>query len=346
MKPLINDFTLQELTELITEMGEPAYRGKQIWQMIYKQLIFDPADFSNLSKELRQKLDERFCFAPLRPEKILKSSDEQTNKLLFCLQDGRMIESVLMRYNERNTICISTQVGCPMNCAFCATGQMGFIRNLSTGEIVGQVLYFARLLKEEGKKLTNIVVMGMGEPFHNYDAVMKAIDIINDPDGMNFGERRITISTVGLVPRIEQFTAAKRQVNLAVSLHAPSNAVRDKIIPANKKYPIDSLLEACKNYTEKTGRRITFEYALIHGLNDNYENAVQLCKRLKGMLCHVNLIPLNSTNKYEGSGSNHDRTQSFKSVLDKNGIPCSVRLKRGVDIGAGCGQLLAEQNKK
>lgn len=346
MKPLINDFTLQELTELITEMGEPAYRGKQIWQMIYKQLIFDPADFSNLSKELRQKLDERFCFAPLRPEKILKSSDEQTNKLLFCLQDGRMIESVLMRYNERNTICISTQVGCPMNCAFCATGQMGFIRNLSTGEIVGQVLYFAKLLKEEGKKLTNIVVMGMGEPFHNYDAVMKAIDIINDPDGMNFGERRITISTVGLVPRIEQFTAAKRQVNLAVSLHAPSNAVRDKIIPANKKYPIDSLLEACKNYTEKTGRRITFEYALIHGLNDNYENAVQLCKRLKGMLCHVNLIPLNSTNKYEGSGSNHDRTQSFKSVLDKNGIPCSVRLKRGVDIGAGCGQLLAEQNKK
>lgn len=346
MKPLINDFTLQELKELITEMGEPAYRGKQIWQMIYKQLIFDPADFSNLSKELRQKLDERFCFAPLCPEKILKSSDEQTNKLLFCLQDGRMIESVLMRYNERNTICISTQVGCPMNCAFCATGQMGFIRNLSTGEIVGQVLYFAKLLKEEGKKLTNIVVMGMGEPFHNYDAVMKAIDIINDPDGMNFGERRITISTVGLVPRIEQFTAAKRQVNLAVSLHAPSNALRDKIIPANKKYPIDSLLEACKNYTEKTGRRITFEYALIHGLNDNYENAVQLCKRLKGMLCHVNLIPLNSTNKYEGSGSNHDRTQSFKSVLDKNGIPCSVRLKRGVDIGAGCGQLLAEQNKK
>ena len=160
---------------------------------------------------------------------------------------------------------------------------------------------------------------------------------------MNFGERRVTISTVGLIPRIEQFTAAKRQINLAVSLHAPSNAVRDKIIPANKKYPIDQLLEACKNYTEKTGRRITFEYALIHGLNDNYENAVQLSKRLKGMLCHVNLIPLNSTQKYEGSGSNHDRVQSFKSVLDRNGIPCSVRLKRGIDIGAGCGQLASEE---
>ena len=346
MKPLINDFNLQELTNLITESGEPAYRAKQIWQMMYKQLITDPDDFSNLSRDYRKKLSELYCFQPLRVVKDLKSSDEQTNKLLFRLPDDKMIESVLMRYRDRNTICISTQVGCPMNCAFCATGQMGFIRNLSAGEIAAQILFFARMLKDEGKKLTNIVVMGMGEPFHNYDAVMKAIDIINDPDGMNFGERRITISTVGLIPRIEQFTAAKRQINLAVSLHAPSNAIRDKIIPANKKYPIDPLLEACKNYTEKTGRRITFEYALIHGLNDNYENAVQLSKRLKGMLCHVNLIPLNSTGKFEGSGSNFDRTQSFKSVLDKNGIPCSVRLKRGIDIGAGCGQLLAEQSKQ
>ena len=345
MKPLINDFTLEELTLLITEMGEPAYRGKQIFQMIYKQLIFDPSEFSNISKELRNKLAEQFCFEPLGVEKSVQSSDGQTNKFLFRLQDDRMIEAVLMRYRDRNTICISTQVGCPMNCAFCATGQMGFLRNLSAGEIVGQVLFFARMLKNEGLKLTNIVIMGMGEPFHNYDAVMKAIDIINNENGMNFGERRITISTVGLIPRIEQFTAAKRQINLAVSLHAPSNTIRDKIIPANKKYPIDDLLEACKNYTEKTGRRITFEYALIHGLNDNYENAVQLSKRLKGMLCHVNLIPLNNTDKYEGSGSNYDRTQSFKSVLDKNGIPCSVRLKRGVDIGAGCGQLLAEQKQ-
>ena len=345
MKPIIYDLKLNELTNLITESGEPAYRAKQIWQMIYRQLAEDPSEFSNLSKDLRQKLSDYFCFKPLNVEKDLKSSDGQTNKLLFRLQDDRMIESVLMRYRERNTICISTQVGCPMNCAFCATGQMGFIRNLSAGEIVAQVLFFSRLLKSEGLKLTNIVVMGMGEPFHNYDAVMKAVDIISDPDGMDFGERRITISTVGIVPRIEQFTAAKRQINLAVSLHAPSNAVRDQIIPANKKYPIDSLLEACRNYTEKTGRRITFEYALIHGLNDNYENADLLCRRLKGMLCHVNLIPLNNTKKYEGSGSNHDRTQSFKSVLDKNGIPCSVRLKRGIDIGAGCGQLLAEQSK-
>lgn len=345
MKPLINDFTLQELTEQITALGEPAYRAKQIWQMVYKQLIASPLDFSNLSKELRQKLDDAWCFDPLQVEKDLKSSDGQTNKLLFRLWDDRFIESVLMRYRERNTICISTQVGCPMNCAFCATGQMGFIRNLSAGEITAQILFFARMLKAEGLKLTNIVVMGMGEPFHNYDAVMKAIGIINDPDGMNFGERRITISTVGIIPRIEQFTNAHRQINLAVSLHAPTNTIRDQIIPANKKYPLDQLLEACWNYTEKTGRRITFEYALIHGLNDNYENAVALSKRLKGMLCHVNLIPLNSTSKFEGSGSNHDRVSSFKSVLDRSGIPCSVRLKRGIDIGAGCGQLVSEENK-
>ena len=345
MKPLINDFTLQELTEQITAMGEPAYRAKQIWQMVYKQLAASPSDFSNLSKELRQKLDETWCFEPLRVEKDLKSADGQTNKLLFRLWDDRFIESVLMRYRERNTICISTQVGCPMNCAFCATGQMGFIRNLSAGEITAQILFFARMLKSEGMKLTNIVVMGMGEPFHNYDAVMKAIGIINDPDGMNFGERRITISTVGIIPRIEQFTSARRQINLAVSLHAPTNTIRDRIIPANKKYPLDQLLEACRNYTEKTGRRITFEYALIHGLNDNYENAVALSKRLKGMLCHVNLIPLNSTSKFEGSGSNHDRVSSFKSVMDRNGIPCSVRLKRGIDIGEGCGQLVSEENK-
>ncbi len=345
MKPLINDFTREELNSKVTEMGEPAYRAEQIWQMIYKQLTASPLDFSNIPKELRQKLDDQYCFEPLDVEKDLKSSDEQTNKLLFRLWDDRLIEAVLMRYRERNTICISSQVGCPMNCAFCATGQMGFTRNLSAGEIVAQVLYFARMLKTEGLKLTNIVVMGMGEPFHNYDAVMKAIDIINDTDGMQFGERRITISTVGIIPRIEQFTSAHRQINLAVSLHAPSNTIRDQIIPANRKYPLDDLLQACRNYTDKTGRRVTFEYALIHGLNDNYENAVALSKRLKGMLCHVNLIPLNGTSKFEGTGSNHDRVNSFKSVLDRSGIPCSVRLKRGIDIGAGCGQLVAEERK-
>ncbi len=344
-KPLFNDFTLADFSEKVTELGEPSYRAKQIWQMVYQQLKASPLDFSNIAKPFREKLNETFCFQPLTVAMDLKSSDGQTNKLLFTLPDGKQIESVLMRYSERNTICISTQVGCPMNCAFCATGQMGFTRNLSAGEIVAQVLFFARMLRDEGKKLTNIVVMGMGEPFRNYDAVMKAMKIINDPDGFGFGERRITISTVGIVPMIEKFTKAHLQINLAVSLHAPSNTIRNTIMPVNRKYGIDELLEVCKDYTEKTGRRITFEYALIHGVNDSYEDAVLLGKRLKGMLCHVNLIPLNATSKYEGSGSNHDRTESFKKGLDRAGIPCSVRLKRGIDIGAGCGQLLAEKKE-
>ncbi len=345
MKPLITDLSLDELTEAIKEMGQPAYRAKQIWQQVYKQLAPTVNDFTTLPKDLREVLAEKYNINPLTVVKDLKSTDGQTNKLLFGLQDGRMIESVLMRYEKRYTICISTQVGCPMNCAFCATGQMGFIRNLSAGEIVAQVLYFARMLKDEGLTLTNIVVMGMGEPFHNYDAVMKAIDIINHPDGMQFGERRVTVSTVGIIPRIEQFANARRQVNLAVSLHAPSNTIRDQIMPANKKYPLDELMLVCKYYTEKTKRRITFEYALINGLNDSTENAIQLSRRLKGMLCHVNLIPLNSTKKFDGSGSSHDRVKSFKMVLDRAGIPCSVRLKRGIDIGAGCGQLLSEETK-
>ena len=335
MKPIIYDLNLKELTDLITESGKSAYHAKQIWQMIYRQSAEDPSEFSNLSEDLRQKLSDRFCFKPLSVDKDLKSADGQTNKFLFRLQDERKI---------RNTVCISTQVGCPMNCAFCATGQMGFIRSLSAGEIVAQVLFVSRLLKSKGLNLGNIVVMGMGEPFYNYDAVMKAVDILCDPKGMGFSERKITISTVGIVPRIEQFTAEKHQVNLAVSLHAPSDAVRDQIIPVNKKYPLDSLLEACRNYTEKTERRILFEYTLIHGLNDDYENADLLCRRLKGMPCQVNLIPLNDTKKYEGSGADQDRLQSFKSVLDKNGIPCTVRLKRGIDIDAGCGQLAAEQS--
>ena len=366
MKPIIYDLNLKELTDLITESGKSAYLAKQIWQMLYRQSAEDPSEFSNLSEDLRQKLSDRFCFKPLSVDKDLKSADGQTNKFLFRLQDDRKIESVLIRYTslrfptinsddrmtesvlklerERNTVCISTQVGCPMNCAFCATGQMGFIRSLSAGEIVAQVLFVSRLLKSKGLKLGNIVVMGMGEPFYNYDAVMKAVDILCDPKGMGFSERKITISTVGIVPRIEQFTAEKHQVNLAVSLHAPSDAVRDQIIPANKKYPLDSLLEACRNYTEKTERRILFEYTLIHGLNDDNENAELLCRRLQGMPCQVNLIPLNDTKKYEGSGADQDRLQSFKSVLDKNGIPCTVRLKRGIDIDAGCGQLAAEQS--
>jgi 23S rRNA (adenine2503-C2)-methyltransferase len=339
------DLNLSDLENVMKEWGEPVFRAKQIWQFVYKKLYLDPQLWNTVPKELRNRFSNEYDFHPVTEIKNIQSEDKQTEKILLQLSDGKKIEAVLMRYYERNTICISSQAGCAMNCAFCATGQMGFIRNLSVGEIVGQVLFFAEKLKLEEKKLTNIVIMGMGEPFHNYDHVMKAIDIINDSDGFQFGERRITISTVGIIPMIEKFTKAKRQINLAVSLHAPTSKIRDQIIPSNKKYPLEQLIETCKTYTEKTGRRITFEYALIHGFNDSPEEAALLAKLLKGMLCHVNLIPLNSTIKFDQKGSSRERTNDFKMMLDKYGIACSIRLKRGVDIGAGCGQLLTSSSK-
>ena len=340
MKPCFFDLDYRELSAQLKEWNEPEFRAKQLWALVYKNMNFDPLSFSNIPKGLREKIAETYDFHPISEIKNVESSNLQTNKYLLGLSDGKKIEAVLMRYRERSTVCISTQVGCGMNCAFCATGQMGLTRNLSSGEIAGQVFFFAEKLLEEDRKLTNLVLMGMGEPFHNYANVMKAVDLINDADGLRFGERRITISTVGIIPMIEKFTKARRQINLAVSLHAPTNDLRNQIIPANRKYPIEALIETCKAYTSSTGRRITFEYAMIDGLNDTVEHATQLSKLLKGMLCHVNLIALNPTTKYERSGSSRTNINNFYSVLDRAGIPCSIRLNRGVDIGAGCGQLL------
>ncbi len=342
MKPCFFDLDLNDLSEVLKGYGEPDFRTKQLWQLVYKNLKLSPEAFPAVPKELRLKLAENFDFAPVQVLRKVVSQDQRTEKYLFGLQDGKKIEAVLMYYRERITICISTQVGCGMNCAFCATGQMGLTRNLSAGEIAGQVLFFAQELSLTEKKLSNIVIMGMGEPFHNYDNVMKAIDVINHPDGFQFGERRITVSTVGLIPMIEKFTKAKRQINLAISLHAPSNKIREQILPVNRKYPMEQLLEACQAYVQTTRRRITFEYALIHGVNDSVADAAQLAKLLHGMLCHVNLISLNETKKYAGKGSPAERANDFRAVLDRAGIPCSIRLKRGVDIGAGCGQLVTQ----
>jgi 23S rRNA (adenine2503-C2)-methyltransferase len=257
-----------------------------------------------------------------------------------------MIEAVLMRYDPdtftgrgRRTLCISTQAGCAMGCVFCATGQMGFKRHLSSGEIVAQVMYYARMLKEQNEVVTNIVLMGMGEPFHNYDNTMAAIDRLNDPDGYKFGARRFTISTVGLVPMIRRFADEKRQVNLAISLHAADDESRVSMLPINKKYKIDDVIEACRYYVSKTGRRVTFEWALIHGVNDTPEVARRLASRLKGLLCHVNAIPLNPTAGYQGRATDRQRAAFFKETLEQAGIPCTIRMKRGIDIQAGCGQL-------
>jgi 23S rRNA (adenine2503-C2)-methyltransferase len=240
---------------------------------------------------------------------------------------------------NRRTLCISTQAGCAMGCVFCATGQMGFKRNLTSGEILTQVLHYARLLKERNEVVTNIVLMGMGEPFHNYDNTMQAIDRLNDSNGFNFGARRFTISTVGLVPQIRRFADEKRQINLAISLHAADDESRVAMLPVNKKYNIDEVISACHYYVAQTHRRITFEWALINGVNDTPEVAKKLGGRLKGLMCHVNAIPLNPTVGYKGQATSRERAVKFKESLEQAGIPCTIRMRRGIDIQAGCGQL-------
>lgn len=337
--PLFYDLSFADLQTQLTQMGEPAFRAKQIWQAIYHDLAANPDEITTLPKALRQKLSESFSFTSLEPAKKLASSDNQTIKTLFKLKDQRAIEAVLMYYDERQTLCISSQAGCAMDCSFCATGQMGFKRNLSIGEIVEQVLYYARILKAEEKMVTNIVVMGMGEPFHNYEAVLGAIERLNDPTGYNLGHRRFTISTVGLVPMIERFASEKHQINLAVSLHAANDALRSSMMPVNKKYPIAQLIQACRDYVATTNRRITFEWALIQGVNDSTQDALQLAALLKGLLCHVNVIPLNPTSKFAGQATTRERAEAFKQTLESQGIPCTIRLRRGIDIQAGCGQL-------
>ncbi len=337
--PLFYDLSFADLQTQLTQMGEPAFRAKQIWQAIYHDLAANPDEITTLPKALRQKLSESFSFASLEPAKKLASSDNQTIKTLFKLKDQRAIEAVLMYYDERQTLCISSQAGCAMDCSFCATGQMGFKRNLSIGEIVEQVLYYARILKAEEKMVTNIVVMGMGEPFHNYEAVLGAIERLNDPTGYNLGHRRFTISTVGLVPMIERFASEKHQINLAVSLHAANDTLRSSMMPVNKKYPIAQLIQACRDYVATTNRRITFEWALIQGVNDSTQDALQLAALLKGLLCHVNVIPLNPTSKFAGQATTRERAEAFKQTLESQGIPCTIRLRRGIDIQAGCGQL-------
>jgi 23S rRNA (adenine2503-C2)-methyltransferase len=354
---LIYDLTLEELADFLKEWNEPAYRARQIWQGLYQHLYNKADEFTNLPKTLREKLSANVAFTPFTVKTYLDSSDGFTRKTLFALPDGNLIEAVLMRYGDpadnpqitssptgrgarnRRTLCISTQAGCAMGCVFCATGQMGFKRHLTSGEIVAQVLYYARMLKDVNESVTNIVLMGMGEPFHNYDNTMAAIDRLNDPDGFNFGARRFTISTVGLVPQIRRFADEKRQVNLAISLHAADDVERLAIMPVNKRYKIDDVIEACRYYVEQTGRRVTFEWALISGVNDSPEVARKLAARLKGLMCHVNAIPLNPTAGYDGRATDRQRAVAFKETLEQAGIPCTIRMRRGIDIQAGCGQL-------
>jgi len=345
-RPLIFDLTYSELEDYFKLKDEPAYRAEQTWVALYKYFKVDVHDISTLPTDLRAQLGEDFLFEGLTPLRTIRSEDGQTVKTLFELEDGALIEAVLMRYDERRTLCISSQSGCGLGCSFCATGQMGFSRNLTSGEIVAQVMFFARELAKTDEGVTNVVFMGMGEPFANYKQVMAALDRLNDPRGFGLGARRMTISTVGLAHKIRQFADTESQINLAVSLHTVDDELRSQLMPINKKYPVASLLDACRYYVEKTNRRLTFELALIDGVNDSAADARALAYQLQGLLCHVNLIPLNPTRSYAKTGSPVDRAKAFCDVLEESNIPCTIRLRRGIDIAAGCGQLAADSNLK
>jgi 23S rRNA (adenine2503-C2)-methyltransferase len=342
MNALITDLTHEELQIWMDSQGQPKFRPQQVWTAIYKHFRASADDVTTLPKDLRDALKEAYDFDALTPVRTIESADRQTVKTLFKLRDGQYIEAVLMYYDERRTLCISSQSGCGMGCTFCATGQMGFKRNLSSGEIIAQVLYYARLLAEKDDHVTNIVMMGMGEPFHNFDNVMEALNRLNDPDAFGLGARRITLSTVGLIPKIRQFADLNTQYNLAISLHTVYNDLRSGMMPVNKKYTVEKLLDACRYYVNKTSRRITFEYALIEGVNDSKADAEALAGKLKRLICHVNLIPLNPTKGFEKQGTNADQVKSFAKILEAHNIPVTVRLRRGIEIQAGCGQLATE----
>jgi 23S rRNA (adenine2503-C2)-methyltransferase len=329
----------EQLRRYLATIQQPPYRWQQIWHGLYVSYFQSWKEFSNLPVDLRKRLEQDFSIIPFTPVSEIRSDDGLTHKVLFQLNNKNPVETVLMQYDQRISICISSQSGCPVGCEFCATGKLGLKQNLNSGEIIAQVLHFSRILKEQNMEITNIVIMGMGEPFLNYPEVKNALEKLNDHEGMNIGARRITLSTIGIPGQILQFAIDFPQVNLAVSLHAPTDHQREQLIPINKKYPIEEILKAVREYIRMTNRRVTFEYVMIDAFNDSHEDALHLVELLQKMLCHVNLIPMNSTTAFSGLPSPLDKIQAFQQVLTKHHIPATIRFSKGTQIQAGCGQL-------
>ena len=342
------DLLPEDLDAWLRAQGQPAFRAAQLYAGVYGHFASRAVAIPGVPKALGGQIDAELPLGILEEVTRVTSRDGRTTKLLFRTPDGCLIEGVLMHYRERSTACISSQVGCGYGCTFCATGKMGLSRNLSAGEIVAQVVALARLSREQGKPLTNIVYMGMGEPLANYDQVMRSIAILNEPHCLKFGARRITVSTVGLAPRIRRLADEPWQVNLAVSLHQTTDEARSALMPVNLHYPLAELLDAVREYISKTHRRVSFEYALIAGVNDTGTVANELSALLKGILCHINLIPLNPVAEAVGPDGavlarpTRESAEAFAAMLVARGIPANVRYSRGTDIAAGCGQLRAE----
>ncbi|MBQ3615982.1 MAG: 23S rRNA (adenine(2503)-C(2))-methyltransferase RlmN [Anaerotignum sp.] len=339
----IKSMNITELEDLLKELGEPKFRAKQIFDWLHAKQVDSFEEMTNLSKGLREKLSETASINGVEIVRKLVSQIDGTRKYLFALSDGAIIESVLMKYEHGNTVCISTQVGCRMGCKFCASTLDGVERGLTAGEMLSQIY---AIQKDCGERVHGTVLMGSGEPLDNYDNVVKFLRLINDPKGQNMGQRHITLSTCGLVDRMYDLAEEDLQITLAVSLHAPNDGIRTQTMPIAKVYSMDRLLQACRDYADKTKRRITFEYALIHGVNDGDEHAWELVKKLRDMLCHVNLIPVNDVKERNYVKSTADRVKRFAGILNENGVETTVRRKLGSDIDAACGQLRRSHMKE
>ena len=339
----IRSLSYDELSEEILNLGFPKFRINQIFSWIHEKSVSSFDEMTNISKDMRQKLSEYFYFDNISINTKLVSKIDDTVKYLFTLSDGEYVESVIMKYKYGYSICISTQVGCKMGCTFCASAIGGFVRQLSAGEMLSEI-YTAQ--NDLNIKINHLVLMGTGEPFDNYDNVFKMLSLITDEKGQNMSMRHISLSTCGVVPKIYELADKRLGLTLSVSLHAPNDNIRNKSMPINKKYDINELLRACKYYADTTGRRISFEYAMIKGVNDSDECAVELAKRLKGILCHVNLIPVNNVRETDFIKSTVERQKRFIDILASRGITATVRRTLGSDINASCGQLRASKRKE
>ena len=332
----IKSMNLVELTEFVASIGEKAFRAKQLYQWLHVKQVYAFDDMTNLSKAFREKLNEVSFITDLKQEQVQISQIDGTRKYLFLLEDGNVIESVLMRYKHGNSVCISSQVGCRMGCRFCASTLDGLVRGLRPSEMIDQIY---KIGQDIGERISNVVVMGTGEPMDNYDNLLKFITLLTDENGLNISQRNLTVSTCGIVPRMRQLADEKLSITLALSLHASNQKKRLELMPVANKYDIHDVIDACKYYFDQTGRRVTFEYSLVGGVNDTDEDARELSQLIHGMNCHVNLIPVNPIKERDYVQSNAAVIAAFKNKLEKNGINVTVRREIGRDIDGACGQL-------
>ncbi|TCL60088.1 23S rRNA (adenine2503-C2)-methyltransferase [Kineothrix alysoides] len=336
MKKDIKSMTLSELKEDMAGMGEKSFRAGQIYEWVHVKLVRSFDDMTNISGELKEKCKENYDFTDLKEVMVQESKVDGTKKFLFELWDGNMVESVWMKYKHGNSVCISSQVGCRMGCTFCASTLDGLERSLTSSEMLDQIYAITRLT---GEKVSNVVVMGTGEPMDNYDNVLRFIRLLTDESGLNISQRNITVSTCGIVPGMRRLAEEKLQITLALSLHATTDEKRRRLMPIANRYSLDELIEACAYYFEKTGRRITFEYSLVGGINDTNEDARELITLIRHLNCHVNLIPVNPIKERDYVSSTHEKAVAFKNKLEKNGINVTIRREMGRDIDGACGQL-------